>query len=533
MQKVLIADDERKVGFLIKSLIQWDRLDLEFAGLVKDGVTAYEKIREIKPDIVITDIRMPGLSGLELIRKVTESELHPHFIVISGYKYFEYAQQAIKYGVEDYLLKPVDETELNEILKRICEKERNRQRERGHLYAVEQKLSDSKYVLHREFLNSITAGEAASLESANKNYGLSFGQGIFRVFCMKVDRDIRREKNEQQMKLILRKLEKIVEQEFSNVVRDMAVTSRAEGTVMAVLNYPSQSSAEAEAALSETFKKSMNYLDGFEHYEMTMGVSEEQTDFGRLSLAVESAREAAACRILNGMEARIDSRSLPRDFTVCAEEILEMVREKYLGAVEIARFEDIRYQVGRAFAEARKRQAFGSEYYRLAKRLLDLFLDKEEFDEPESKGEKRKIWEETVDNCRSRSELEEFVADTVERELKEGLKNSREKERRPILEAISYMKEHYGEKLSLEDLSERSGFNMNYFSELFKKETGKTFTAYLAEVRMEEAKRLLRDTGDAVYEIAEKVGYRDAKFFSQQFAKIVGIKPAEYRKLYY
>ena len=121
----------------------------------------------------------------------------------------------------------------------------------------------------------------------------------------------------------------------------------------------------------------------------------------------------------------------------------------------------------------------------------------------------------------------------MERELKEGLKNSREKERKPVLEAISYIRGHYSEKLSLEEISERSGFNMNYFSELFKKETGKTFTAYLAEVRMEEAKRLLRDTGDAVYEIAEKVGYKDAKFFSQQFAKIVGIKPAEYRKLYY
>ena len=125
------------------------------------------------------------------------------------------------------------------------------------------------------------------------------------------------------------------------------------------------------------------------------------------------------------------------------------------------------------------------------------------------------------------------MADTVERELREGLKSSRERERKPVLEAAAYIKEHYGEKLSLEELSEKSGFNMNYFSELFKKETGKNFTAYVAEVRMEEAKRLLRDTNDAVYEIAEKVGYKDTKFFSQQFAKIVGIKPAEYRKLYY
>ena len=144
MQRVLIADDEHKVGLLIKRLIEWEPLELECVGLVRDGETAYERIVEEKPDIVITDIRMPGMSGLELIEKVTGMGLRPHFIVISGYKYFEYAQQAIKYGVEDYLLKPVDETELNEILRKICETERVRQRERGRLDEAEKKLNDSE-----------------------------------------------------------------------------------------------------------------------------------------------------------------------------------------------------------------------------------------------------------------------------------------------------------------------------------------------------------------------------------------------------
>ena len=91
MLKVLIADDEYKVGFLVKKLIEWDKLNLEFAGLVQDGMTAYEKICECTPDIVITDIRMPVLSGLELIKKVIDEGRSVHFIVISGYKYFEYA----------------------------------------------------------------------------------------------------------------------------------------------------------------------------------------------------------------------------------------------------------------------------------------------------------------------------------------------------------------------------------------------------------------------------------------------------------
>jgi two-component system response regulator YesN len=85
----------------------------------------------------------------------------------------------------------------------------------------------------------------------------------------------------------------------------------------------------------------------------------------------------------------------------------------------------------------------------------------------------------------------------------------------------------------LEDIAANFGFNTTYFSEMFKNETNKNFSVYLVEVRMEAAKKLLRDTRDTIYDIAYKVGYKDAKFFSQQFAKTVGIKPTEYRKLYY
>ena len=142
-------------------------------------------------------------------------------------------------------------------------------------------------------------------------------------------------------------------------------------------------------------------------------------------------------------------------------------------------------------------------------------------------------WKDDIYHCRSLLELERFISHSLIEDLKTYMENSRERERKPILETLSYIKNHYGEKLSLEDISEQMGFNMNYFSELFKKETGKTFTVYVSEVRMEEAKKMLRDTNMAVYEIAGKVGYKDPKFFSQQFAKTVGLKPAEYRKLYY
>lgn len=122
MLKVLIADDEIKVCQLILHLIDWKAIGLEVAGIVNNGKSAYQFICEKSPDIVITDIRMPNYDGIELIRRSKEQFPDIYFIIISGYSQFEYAHNAIKYGVEDYLLKPLKKKELQSTLNKIIEK---------------------------------------------------------------------------------------------------------------------------------------------------------------------------------------------------------------------------------------------------------------------------------------------------------------------------------------------------------------------------------------------------------------------------
>lgn len=116
----IIVDDEYRIGQLISKLIHFQEADVELLKISDNSKEALEFILENHPDIVISDIQMPVIDGLELIRRIHEAQLFPHFILISGYKEFEYARTALKYGVEDYLLKPVNETELNQILKKVC-----------------------------------------------------------------------------------------------------------------------------------------------------------------------------------------------------------------------------------------------------------------------------------------------------------------------------------------------------------------------------------------------------------------------------
>ena len=158
MLKVLIADDEPRVGQLVKHLIHWEELGLSFVDICRDGRTALERIEQEQPEVVITDIRMPVLTGLELVQQVSERFPQTRFVVISGYRYFEYAQKALKYGVEDYLLKPIDEEELNRTLKKICDALQTTAVHRAQMEKYEKNYENSQKLLSRVVMARLKEG---------------------------------------------------------------------------------------------------------------------------------------------------------------------------------------------------------------------------------------------------------------------------------------------------------------------------------------------------------------------------------------
>ena len=171
MLRVVLADDENKVILLMQKLIDWEALGYEIAGTANDGLRALELVREKQPHLLITDVRMPGCDGIELIQRAKALQPKLHFIVISGYRKFEYAQNALKYGVEDYLLKPLKQEELTGILLRLKEK-------MGQEAALEFQLKRSGEHQQELLLDALlgTAERGTSFLSAgqaNGEYGLS------------------------------------------------------------------------------------------------------------------------------------------------------------------------------------------------------------------------------------------------------------------------------------------------------------------------------------------------------------------------
>ncbi len=187
--KVVIADDEERICQLIQALINWDSLEMEIAGMAHNGIEAFDVVQKVRPDILITDIRMPGLSGLELIEKVKAACPEVEIIIISGYAHFEYAQQAIRFGVGHYLLKPINKAELTETLEKLKSKIGQRQESERDKQVLIQKAQKNEDYMRSKLLTQLLNGEQVSLneEILKNQYGITLKSGLIQSFCLKMD----------------------------------------------------------------------------------------------------------------------------------------------------------------------------------------------------------------------------------------------------------------------------------------------------------------------------------------------------------
>lgn len=224
--KVVIADDEQKICQLIQLLIDWEALGMEIAAVVHNGVDAVEAVKEYQPDIMITDIKMPGYDGLEMISRAKEINPELEFIIISGYRNFNYAQQAIKYGVKDYLLKPIGEQELREALNNIRVKYMERKEALSQEEALKMKIQSNidriRVDALKLFLNRKYRMEDMALEAVNEAYHFHFQAGCFRMVMVKLDGIYH--VNRTELEYMEHKVLQILEHKLRPVCIDMECT---------------------------------------------------------------------------------------------------------------------------------------------------------------------------------------------------------------------------------------------------------------------------------------------------------------------
>lgn len=554
MCRVLIADDEPKVLLLIRSLIEWDELGLQLVATANDGISALALIGEHKPDIVITDIRMPGYDGIELIARAQEFNPAIDFIIISGYRHFDYAQKAIRFGVEDYLLKPLKAVEINQTLRKMIEKYRLRDLARQREEEIGARIEEEVRIRQERFLavlaqrdNDVTAADGSaqrwSWPQVSRDFGLDFAHGLFQACVVKAD------VNGETLNANVRKL---LQEKTMSVVRDAfpalsgesprCLLQTAERGIYAVLNFPEEQKKAMRKALLGIIDELQSQSEIFDRIKVTVGLGRLATTPGELALSFADAETAVADRLCQGTGRIIDGApagdEARADHTraVVGQLLSADVRKRLLQNVEIldagelaALLESLAQAAlgnkavdGRAtlalFAECAQVLHFGLK----SQNAIDAWVD-------------RRIVATTdlLGMCSTQREVFQLLAAHAAALIGHIVELKKNENAKPIREAQRYIAAHYAEPIGLEAVSQRAGFNPTYFSLLFKKETGTTFLEYLTDVRMREAKLLLADPRRTIADVAEQVGYSDVKHFSRVFARNTGIHPSKYRKLYY
>lgn len=507
--KIFIADDEEDVRMGIRLLLDWKAMGFDICGEGKNGVETLEEILYLRPDIVLIDIRMPKLSGMEVIRQAMEQGFAGKFIILSGYSDFSYAQQAIRYRVKFYLTKPIDEEELADVV------EKTRQE------LLEERANKEKMVQYRSkardtIIQDIIRGgiDGASLEIEE----LFLDASVYQVI---IYTSYQRQEIQETW-------------DFAEILRLVNHNHNALENV--VLDGQNVILLKGDFAI----KRFGNLL---EHYQespqkgspldmLFLAYGEPVYTLEDIPASYACARKLMSCRFFceRGRHvAGICDIQLEREEKIPMASIVDAYPQKLANYIQTGN----RELVGTALKElARDMEATGEGEDAIKYHLADIMI--------EMKVLLSKVYMEKnlsmLNNVSMINEIEEKdylfeIMDFFENQFEIYMRMIGEPTRKGVMDSIlQYIQHNYHKNLKLGEIAELFGYNSSYLGQAFSKTTGFSFNSYVDKVRIDVAKRLLEDGDYKVYEVADMVGYGSVDYFHKKFKKYVGMSPKEYRR---
>ncbi len=537
MIKVIIADDEENVCRLIENLIDWDALGMSIVGIAHNGVEVLDMIRGYGPDLIITDIRMPGYDGLEMIRRAKEMDGKLQFIIISGYGHFEYAQHAVKYGVGDYLLKPIKKSELLSALEKVRGRYARRIKQVNEEEQLKKQIESDTDRLHENlfkdlFMKRDFTSDDMTIAAINSAYHYSFMEGIFQVICVKIDCGYD-DQYDNAIPILEEKVTQILNNALSGHCFEMGIYP-ADSTVYCIANYAEGSKKSIRNQFMVVLDELAQQRAAFEQFDFTVCVGEAYDDINKFKDSYNSAVYAAGQRLIAGTGRLVEDSAAGNSHELKTRLLAELNRS--MGpAIEVMDADGIVNDLSNFHAKViYAKNLSGLDIVSLSEEAYAIYLTQLRnngifIDDRNELTDKFRthVW-----RCRTVDEIFQYLNEEISGSMKSVIEQKKQEESKPIRIVKKYIQENYMKPVTLEETSAMVGFNSAYFSTLFKKMCGVNFTDYLTETRINKAKELLRDTDLNIADICGRVGYSDLKYFTQNFRKLTGLKPREYRKLY-
>lgn len=538
--KVFLVEDEVIVREGIKNNIDWEGNGFEFCGEASDGELAFPMIKKEKPDIVITDIRMPFMDGLELSRLIKKELPDIKIMILSGHEEFEYAKTAIQIGIEEYLLKPINGDELVHAVCRVAEKIRE-ERENAKILQKYQKdsienLENSK----RELFLDLVSSEPALSEviERGRELGLDLTAGCYNIMLLKVQR----EGNDRNFSQRIVEIQEKVHGFVTNHKDMMICFDRApEGKAYLFLG---ESEADIEKNICQFTDFLGKIIEQYTEVSYFGSIGTAVMRLRELAISYEAASHAFSYRFLSDESGIIrfsdirDIRKQEKTADNCLIGSVDTTNldkrkiKEFLGGGEISEIPYFVEEYIRNTGAAGNNSLLFRQYI-----VMDMYFAAVQFLEQIDEDGKHFI-EEPFQSPQQMQAVISKLEDTVEysenlfrRVMELRDKKTTERNSDVINMARQYITENYSdEELTLNRVASHVNVSPNHLSALFSQKTGQTFVRYLTDVRMGKAKELLKCTNKRSGEISEEVGYKDPHYFSYLFKKNQGCTPIQYRE---
>ena len=524
--KVVLVDDEEEVIDVIERKIHWNMLGFDVVGSANNGVKALELVEKLQPDVVITDIKMPYMDGLELSRRLNNDYQNIHIIIFTGFDEFEYAKEAVHLEIEEYMLKPINALELSDCLKRLKNTLDKEREEKLNVEKLANYFNASLPVLQTNLFVSLIEGRVseADYEKFLSAYQIDM-QGP--LYCCAVFHTSEHHVPDGMNPLLL---SMSVEREIKDRIADTwkcKVFTYLGNTVLII----EIASEDAMAELTDACDRFCRWAYRVMGAVVTAGIGRVCDNLLSINNSYEGAREAVSYRVLYGTQRAINIAEVaPKEQKVAIQyedaNMHELIKAIYLGKREAIE-EAVHGEIEKLHRSAQTMNRYKltlmemvGTFYRFC---ANNFMDFDNFS-----GGINNPYEKVPEM--DESTLTTWLINTS-MAISEELKNARNNtSRRMVTDAQNMVVDRYMEPdLSLDTVCSALGVSNSYFSSVFKKETGKSFITYLTDYRMDHAANLIVETNEKSYKIAEQVGYQDANYFSYVFKKRFGMSPSKYR----
>lgn len=525
MLKVLLVDDEPFIIQGIKVLIDWEQEGFIIAGTASNGKEAYEFLQKEKVDLIIADIQMPIMTGLELQEMIRKEKLsNAYFVILSGYADFTYAQRALKNECTDYILKPVDKEMLLKLLNRV----RAMHDEEDRMLQKNQKMEKAYFV--RQLISLIKG----KFDDSNLQYVCSHmkcREGVRYVEIQMAECDSDEDVTDQEMREFQRQMYEccvsFLKEHAQNCVFDVSADEKIYDVGLIFFAYMAK---EASMDEMEYLNDLLEYLNGSLPRPIIMLVGKQVQDINNIA---RSYGNACMLRSFQGFRRKKDIYVYEQEVQVSSDGIVLCKKslDNLLKAVEQNNHMEIRVAVDKFYEEMGQRGLHAESMNLNINYLLFqlIHLASEQDDEVNQEEILRLISESSFEAGTMRGSKAHLMRFSCE--YGDYLSQLRKNVSRGVLGMVEKeIKENYADNITLKSLSEKYYVNSAYLGQLFRKKYGQSFKDYLNNYRMDQAADLLIYSDKKIIQVAEEVGYHDLDYFVNRFIQAKGCTPAKFRR---